>query len=129
VVRFLSAEWLVERHRLAWTAPASLSDATIRIQHVVEGGPDGTVRYFDEVTGGRLVRSGLGDIADPTVMITNQWTDELAVLRGQVDPADVVIAGRVVVEGDQQQLFSIVPALISAVAQSLVGELSAATEV
>jgi hypothetical protein len=126
-LRFLSEEWLRERHRLAWTAPAALSDVTVRIQHVVEGGPDGTVRYYDDVVDGRLARSGLGEIESPSVTITNQWSDELAVLRGQVDPADILIAGRVLVEGEQQQLLLMVPALISTVARGLVAELSATT--
>jgi hypothetical protein len=127
-LRFLSQEWLDERHRLAWTAPAGLTDITIRIQHIVEGGPDGTVRYYDNVVNGRLEASGLGEIESPTVTITNQWSDELAVLRGQADPADILIAGRVTVTGDQQHLLLIVPALISAPALALVGQLAAATE-
>jgi hypothetical protein len=94
----------------------------------VEGGPNGTVRYFDELVDGRLARSGLGDIEAPTVTITNQWSDELAVLRGQVDPADILIAGRVLVEGDQQHLMMMVPALISPTAGELTAELAAATD-
>ena len=115
-LRFLSREWLEERHRLAWTAPSTLSDVTIRIQHVVLNGPDGTVRYYDDVVDGRLASSGLGDIDSPTVTVTNQWSDELGVLQGRIDPADILIAGRVMVEGDQQHLLLIVPALISATA-------------
>ncbi len=127
-MEFLSQEWLQERHRLAWTAPASLSNVTVKIQHVVIGGPNGTVRYYDDVVDGRLAASGLGEIEAPTVTITNHWTDELAVLRGQVDPADILIAGRVTVEGDQQQLLLIVPALISTTAGQLAAQLAAATE-
>lgn len=127
-MQFLSQEWLAERHRLAWTAPPSLSDVTIRIQHVVEGGPEGTIHYYDDVVDGRLASSGLGEIEAPTVTITNLWSDELAVLRGQVDPADILIAGRVTVTGDQQHLLLIVPALISTTALTLAGQLAATTE-
>ena len=126
-MQFLSEEWLEERYRLAWTAPPSVSDVTIRIQHVVEGGPLGTVRYYDDVVDGRLARSGRGDIDDPHVTITNQWYDELAVVWGQVDPADILIAGRVTVDGDQRLLLLIVPALISPIAGQLATELAAKT--
>lgn len=127
-MRFLSQEWLDERCRLAWTAPPELSDVTIRIQHVVLDGPDGTVRYYDNVVDGRLVATGLGDIESPTVTVTNQWSDELAVLRGQVDPADILIAGRVSVEGEQQMLLQLAPALISSIANKLVVQLASVTE-
>jgi len=127
-VRFLSSEWLDERYRLAWTAPPDLSDVSIRIQHVVVGGPQGTVRYYDNIVDGRLAASGLGDIDSPSVTITNQWSDELAVLKGEMDPADILMAGRVLVEGDQQQLLLLAPALISAVASRLATELAAVTE-
>ena len=129
MIKFLSEEWLAERSRLAWTAPPALSDSTVRIQHVVTGGPDGTVHYYDDVVDGRLLTSGLGEIEAPSVIITNDWSDELAVLRGQVDPADILLAGRVVVEGDQQKLLGMVPALISPTAAALVVELAAITEV
>ncbi|MEY9905038.1 hypothetical protein ABIA35_001254 [Catenulispora sp. MAP12-49] len=129
MIKFLSEEWLAERSRLAWTAPPTLSDSTVRIQHVVTGGPDGTIHYYDDVVEGRLVTTGLGKIDDPSVTITNDWSDELAVLRGQVDPADILLAGRVVVEGDQQKLLGMVPALISPTAAQLVVDLAAITEV
>lgn len=129
MIKFLSEEWLAARSKLAWTAPAALSDSTVRIQHVVTGGPDGTIHYYDDVVDGRLVTTGLGEIDDPSVTITNDWSDELAVLRGQVDPADILLAGRVTVEGDQQKLLGMVPALISQTAAKLVVELAAITEV
>jgi hypothetical protein len=127
-LRFLSEEWLDERRRLAWTAPAQLSEISIRIQHVVLGGPDGTVRYYDDVVDGRLAGSGLGEIESPTVTVTNHWSDELGVLRGLVDPADILIAGRVTVEGDQQHLLLLVPALISNTAGELAAKLAESTE-
>lgn len=111
---FLSEAWLAVRLRLG-RADQWLPDMNVRIQHVVREAPDGAeVRYYDEVVGGRLVDSGLGELSDPDVVITNLWADELAVLRGDLDMFDVLLAGRVEVDGDHGRLFLMVPTLISA---------------
>jgi hypothetical protein len=125
-VDFLSEEWLAVRlHRGG--AQQWLPDMDVRIQHVVRGEPDDMViHYYDEIVGGRLVGSGRGTLADPDVTITNYWDDELAVLRGDKDMFDVLLAGRVDVDGDHGRLFLMVPTLVSpafaAFARELVAE-------
>lgn len=111
-MRFLSEQWMRERFRLA-TSARWLPDIDIRIQHVVCDGPDGIVCYFDDVRNGVLVRSGLGRVEAPDVTITNLWSDELAVMAGELDMFDVLIAGRVQVDGDHGRLFVLVPTLMS----------------
>jgi hypothetical protein len=111
-MQFLSEQWMHERFRLA-TSAQWLPDIDICIQHVVCDGPDGTVHYYDEVRHGVLVRSGLGLAESPDVTITNLWSDELAVMAGELDMFDVLIAGRVQVDGDHGRLFVLVPVLTS----------------
>jgi hypothetical protein len=127
-VEFLSEEWMAERLRLAATGPTGQVDVSMRLQHIVIGGPKGTVRYFDEVVAGTLVRCGLGDIDSPHVTITNQWEDELAVLRGEADPVDILMAGRVTVEGDQSRLLMLAPVLTSQPAGDVVKSLANVTD-
>lgn len=110
---FLSPEWLVERARMAERNLSPSPGIDVRIQHVVCGGPDGEIRYYDCVQDGLLVGSGRGEVDDPDVILTNTWADELGVLRGEIDPFDVIIEGRVEVRGDQSRLMTIVPILQS----------------
>jgi hypothetical protein len=124
-VEFLSEEWIDQRFRLA-TSGRWLPDVDIRIQHVVNEGPRGTVCYYDDVREGVLVQSGLGSIDQPDVTITNLWADELAVMRGEADMFDVLMTGRVDVAGDHGRLFILIPTLTSPevrmLAQALVSD-------
>jgi hypothetical protein len=112
-MEFMSQEWMSQRYKLG-SIGQWLPEMDARIQHVVTDCPDGNeVRYYDEIVGGALVGCGLGDIERPDVTITNLWADELAVMRGDVDMFDVLLAGRVDVGGDHGRLFLLVPTLMS----------------
>ena len=110
-MRFLSAEWL--DLRMAKSAGFVVAeDVDLRIQRVVTAGPDEIeVRYFDELRGGRLSRTGIGDVADPDLTIWSTWTDEMGLLSGEVDPYVAVVEGQVRVEGDQSRLLLLLPML------------------
>jgi hypothetical protein len=114
-MRFLSEEWLA--FRLRRSAGFTLVEGVdIRMQHVVSGVPgaeseDGLVRYYDEVEGGRLARSGLGTIENPDFTLHNTIEDEIGVYRGDVDPYLVIVEGRVKVDGDHGMLLSFLPML------------------
>jgi len=113
-VEFMSQEWISRRFKLG-SVGKWLPDLDVRIQHVVTDGPGGAeIHYYDEIVDGALVGCGLGDIERPDVTITNLWADELAVMRGDMDMFDVLLAGRVDVAGDHGRLFLLVPTLTSA---------------
>jgi hypothetical protein len=124
-MRFLSEEWLDARFtKVSGLAPTPGVD--LRIQHVVAGAPgDTTVRYYDEVKDGTLLSSGLGEITDPDVTLTNTWADELRVLRGEVDPLMVAMSGGITVVGDQGGLLAMLPILLSDEVAGIAIELAA----
>jgi hypothetical protein len=124
-MRFLSEEWLEERFaKVAVLEPSP--GVTLRIQHVVVDAPGGaTVRYYDEVKDGSLLSSGLGDIAAPDVTLTNTWTDELRVLRGEIDPLMIAMTGRLTVDGDQGGMLAMLPILLSDEVAGIAVELAA----
>jgi hypothetical protein len=111
IMRFLSAEWL--ELRMAKSAGFVVAeDVDLRIQRVVTGGPDDIeIRFFDEFKGGRLSRSGIGDVDDPDLTITSTWPDEVGLLSGDIDPYVAVVEGQVRVEGDHGLLLMLLPML------------------
>lgn len=126
-MRFLSEEWFRERARLADRLPAT-PGVNVRIQHTVVGAPGGIVQYYDHVRDGRLLEWGLGVDSDADVTLVNEWSDELAVLRGEVDPMDIVMSGSLVVLGDQGKLLELVPILQSEMVTTIAVLLAAVTE-
>jgi hypothetical protein len=126
-LKFLSAEWLAERARLANALPPT-PGVNVRIQHRVMGGPSEPIEYYDHVEDGRLTGWGLGVDDDCEVTILNDYADELGILRGSVDPMQLLTEGRVVVLGDQGMLLSVATILRSDFVANLAQELSTATD-
>ena len=127
-MRFLSQEWLAHRARLADVLPVT-PGVDVRIQHRVVGGPSDVIEYFDHIRDGRLASCALGVDADCDVTIINDYDDELRVLRGTVDPMDLLAEGRVVVLGDQGLLLRVALILQSELVAKLAVELAAVTDV
>ncbi len=124
-MRFLSEEWLEARFaKVASLEPSPGVD--LRLQHVVVDAPGGaTVRYYDEVKDGSLLSSGLGDITEPDAVLTNTWTDELRVLRGELDPLMIAMTGRLTLAGDQGGMLAMLPILLSDEVAEIAVELAA----
>ena len=101
---------MAERMRVA-DAVEPTPGVSLVIQHEVLGGPHGPVAYVDYVRDGRLDSCRLGRDESADVTITNTWQDELGVMRGLIDPYDILMQGRVVVKGDQAALLGVIPIL------------------
>lgn len=126
-MKFLSAEWLAQRARLAEALPPT-PGVNVRIQHRVIGGPFEPIEYYDHVEDGRLAGWGLGVDDECDVTILNDYADELGVLRGSIDPMQLLTEGRVVILGDQGMLLSVATILQSDFVSNLARELSAVTD-
>ncbi|QMU69765.1 hypothetical protein [Streptacidiphilus sp. P02-A3a] len=111
-VRFLSQEWLDERVRRS-AALQPTPDASLVLQHVVTQGPDGVVEFFDELRDGLLVHSGLGRHQDADLTVINSWQDELRLMRGEIDPFNMIADGTIRLEGDQGALFKLLTVIKS----------------
>jgi hypothetical protein len=109
-LRFLTEEWLAFRLRkLIGLSVARGAD--LRVQHVITDGPDGVVRYHDQICDGCLVDSALGAIEDPDFTLTRGWLVDLGLHRGDIDPYTAVVDGRVKVTGDEIRLLMLLPLL------------------
>jgi hypothetical protein len=128
-LRFLTEEWLEFRlTRLMGLSVAPGVD--LRIQHVVTDGPDGEVRYYDQICDGSLVHTAIGAIEDPDFVLTRSWQVDLALHRGEVDPYNATVGGQVTVAGDEVRLLTLLPLLQdhSVALEGAARDLAAATD-
>jgi predicted lipid carrier protein YhbT len=109
VARYLTQEWLDEARALASDQPER-PGATVRMNYVVTGGPDGAdVTYYTIVENGRLVESRLGALEDPEVTLTASWEDSVSIARGELDANAAFMQGKVKVVGNMAKLMSLLP--------------------
>lgn len=83
--------------------------ATIRVQHVVSGGPDGEVAYVVEVVDGQVASAspGVDDAADLT--LAERHDDAVQMRAGELAPDDAFMRGRVKVTGSMGTYMALLP--------------------
>ena len=84
MAKWLSAEWMDEYLNMAQSQP-SRPGATATIQYEIVGGPDGDVFYYWIVEDGKLLECKLGELDEPEVVLSQEWTDAMAIQRGELD--------------------------------------------
>ncbi len=99
MARFLTPDWFEDINAAAAGADDAAPDVRLSLQQVVTGGPGGEVRYWVRVQGGR-VATGLGELADPDVTITQPYDTAVAMSRGTLSAQAAVMTGRVRVSGN-----------------------------
>ena len=106
--KFLTQEWHDEVRGLAESQPER-PGASARMQYVVTGGPDGDVRYFWLLENGKLMESGVGDIDEAEITLTQSYEDAVAIQKGELDANAAFMQGRVKVTGNMAKLMSLLP--------------------
>lgn len=106
--KFLTKEWHDEFHRLAGSQPER-PGASARMQYVVTGAPEGDVRYYWMLDNGKLLDSGLGEIDEPEITLTQSYEDALRIQKGELDANAAFMQGRVKVTGNMAKLMSLLP--------------------
>lgn len=103
-MRLYSPEWVAAFNE-AVAGVGVAEDASFRMLQIVHGAPEGTIRVGLVAEGGR-VQMTLGPPADPGPQVTVSvgYEDAAALARGELDPAQLLAAGRVKVRGDLSAL-------------------------
>ncbi|MFP5327876.1 MAG: SCP2 sterol-binding domain-containing protein [Acidimicrobiia bacterium] len=108
----MTEEWL---RSVVDAGEVSDQAATATVNFVVTGGPDGEVRYFWELVDGRVVRAGLGDVADADVTFTQTYADAQRMCRGDFDASEAFMQGRMKFAGDMAKLMAAAAPLLPAI--------------
>lgn len=127
MVAFLSQEWLDLHQRLAADLPAR-AGATLRLQIVVSGGPEGEVVYTQRIEDGRIAAATLGADAEAEVVLTQTYADARAIADGDLELDAGFMQGRVKMTGTTGDLMTILPLTQSREYKALIAEVAAKTE-
>jgi putative sterol carrier protein len=106
VSRWLSDEWFEASRRLATGLPGR-PGLDGRVQLEVTGGPDGDVRAFWEIAGGRSTAGGTGPVEHPDLTLTAAWDVGAAIGRGELDPSVAYMRGTLKAAGDNRLLLGL----------------------
>lgn len=110
MAKYLTQEWLDAGRELAQEFPER-PGATARLQYVINGTPEGDVRYYWVVENGKLLESTLGDDPDTEITLSMGYEDAVKIQKGELDPNAAFMQGRVkVLPGSNMgKLMSLLP--------------------
>jgi hypothetical protein len=106
--KWLTQEWLDETRKMAESQPER-PGASARMQYVVNGGPDGEVKYYWILENGKLLESQLGDLDEAEVTMTQTYDDAKKVQKGELDANAAFMQGRIKVAGNMAKLMALMP--------------------
>jgi alkyl sulfatase BDS1-like metallo-beta-lactamase superfamily hydrolase len=106
--KYLSQEWLDETRALGADQPER-PGASVRMNWVVTGGPDGDISYYWVLENGKLLESKLGTLEDAEVTVTSTYDDSVKQIKGELDANAAFMQGRVKVTGNMAKLMSLLP--------------------
>jgi alkyl sulfatase BDS1-like metallo-beta-lactamase superfamily hydrolase len=125
--KYLTQEWLDETRAMA-ADQALRPGASVRMNYVVTGGPDGDVAYYWILENGKLLESALGSLDDGEVTLTTGWDDSVRIAKGELDTNAAFMQGKVKVTGNMAKLMSLLPLTNAPEYRQLQEQIQAITE-
>ncbi len=107
--KYLSQEWMDRARELAGDFPET-PGASVRMQQVITGAPEGEVRYYTVIEDGKTLAQALGE--DPEgaeVTLTNTYDDAVKIMKGELDASAAFMQGRVKVAGNMAKMMGLLP--------------------
>ena len=108
MAKYLSQEWMDRAKELAADFPET-PGASVRMQQVVTGAPEGEVKYYTVIENGKTLEQSLGEDPQADVTLTNSYDDALKIMKGELDANAAFMQGRVKVTGNMAKLMSLLP--------------------
>ncbi|MSO36680.1 MAG: SCP2 sterol-binding domain-containing protein [Acidimicrobiia bacterium] len=127
MAKYLSQEWIDETRVLAESQPER-PGSSARMQYVVNGGPDGTIKYYWRIEDGQLIESALGEMEGADFTMTLSYADSVKVQNGELDANSAFMQGRMKVTGNMAKLMQLMPLTNSPEYKALQEEIRKVTE-
>jgi putative sterol carrier protein len=127
MTKWLSEQWMKQTLEMAADQPER-PGASVRLQYVITGGPDGDVRYYWQVENGKLVDCQLGDIEDPDITLTEKWDDAKRIQKGELGATAAFMQGKLKASGNLAKLMSLMPITGSPEYKALQANIDAITD-
>lgn len=125
--KYMSAEWHERLKELATDQPER-AGATIFLQYHLTGGPDGDVKYWSNISEGKIVDQQLGESPDSEVTMTVAYDDAVAIQKGELDANAAFMQGRVKVGGEMGKLMALLPITNTAEYKKLQADIAGETD-
>jgi putative sterol carrier protein len=125
--KYLSQEWMDTAKQLAQDFPET-PGASVRMQQVVTGGPDGDVKYYTVIENGKTIEQSLGEDPNAEVTLTNSYEDAVKIMKGELDANAAFMQGKVKVTGNMAKMMSLMPLTSKPEYKQIQEKLRAATE-
>ena len=106
--KYLTQEWMDRAKELAQDFPET-PGATVRMQQVVTGAPEGDVKYYTVIENGKTLEQMLGEDAQADVTLTNSYDDAVKIMKGELDANAAFMQGRVKVTGNMAKMMGLLP--------------------
>ena len=106
--KYLTQEWMDTAKSLAQDFPET-PGATVRMQQVVTGAPDGDVKYYTVIENGKTLEQSLGEDPQADVTLTNSYEDAVKIMKGELDANAAFMQGRVKVTGNMAKIMALMP--------------------
>jgi putative sterol carrier protein len=126
-MKYLSQEFLDETVRIS-QGFADRPNANARIQYVVGGGPEGDLRYYWVVVGGKLREARLGELDDADFTLRMSYDTSVKIQQGELNPNVAFMTGKMKASGNVGKLLSLMPLTQSDDFKSLQEQLRAESE-
>jgi putative sterol carrier protein len=108
VAKYLTQEWMDRAKDLAADFPET-PGASVRMQQVVTGAPDGEIKYYTVIENGKTLEQSLGEDPQAEVTLTNSYEDAVKIMNGELDANAAFMQGRVKVTGNMAKIMSLMP--------------------
>lgn len=106
--KYLTQEWMDRARELAADFPET-PGASVRMQQVITGAPEGEVRYYTVIEDGKTLEQALGEDPEAEVTLTNTYEDAVKILKGDLDVSAAFMQGRVKITGNMAKMMGLLP--------------------
>jgi putative sterol carrier protein len=108
MAKYLTQEWMDRAKELAQDFPET-PGATVRMQQVVTGAPEGDVKYYTVIENGKTLEQNVGEDPQADVTLTNSYDDAVKIMKGELDANAAFMQGRVKVTGNMAKIMALMP--------------------
>jgi hypothetical protein len=107
--KYLSQEWFDEFRTVAGELLPDRPGASLRVQYLATGGPDGDLHYYWILEDGKLVEARLGTLEDAQCTITSTYENAVRMQQGEITPTNAFMKGKMKVKGNLGKMMSLMP--------------------
>ena len=126
--KYLTEEWHRDYQRLFNDLLPERPGTSARTQNVVTGGDDGDTSYYWVIEDGKLVEANVGEGPAIDCTITTSYPDSVKIQKGELDPNQAFMQGRMKVAGNVAKLMALLPLTNSPEYKKLQEEVRSMTE-